>query len=394
MADDPGSPDPSQPTNAASEGELRPRGDAAAGPPQTDADAVGPAVASAAPYRLSGASTGSRGAPEDPAPERTAASSLNTSTVLLRPKKTFAPAAARADLPRDTATVQPDDLIEVEFENGERLWMRGDDFRINFAQVVIGRDAGGEEVEVPLTLPIASRGLETRGPVAWAIKGLKVFGVDLAGESAKAIGRRVDFPAAPSKKRQTPGRLYRCSTVTEGFDLTETDLTGDTSDGPWLLFLHGTLSSTWGSFGELWSKARDTQLTALRTAYGNRIIAFEHTTLTESPVQNARDLAALLPRRATLHVVSHSRGGLVGELLCRAAVVSSDVSSAASRRMRASPRVSTRRCIASRLSPRRSSTRSRPMAAPSAANNRTNSSSCCAGCSASFRRAKSPSIDS
>ena len=127
---------------------------------------------SAAPYRLSGASTGSRGAPEDPAPERTAASSLNTSTVLLRPKKTFAPAAARADLPRDTATVQPDDLIEVEFDNGERLWMRGDDFRINFAQVVVGRDAGGEEVEVPLTLAdrlarsrnARSRGVGDQGP--------------------------------------------------------------------------------------------------------------------------------------------------------------------------------------------------------------------------------------
>jgi hypothetical protein len=226
--------------------------------------------------------------------------------------------------------VQPDDLIEVEFEHGERLWMRGDDFRINFAQVVVGRDAAGaEEVEVPLSLPIASRGLETRGPVAWAIKGLKVFGVDLAGESAKAIGRRVDFPAVPSKTRQTPGKLYRCSTVSGGFDLTEADLAGETGDAPWLLFLHGTLSSTWGSFGELWSKARETQLAALRTAYADRIIAFEHATLTESPVQNARDLVALLPRKATLHVVSHSRGGLVGELLCRAAVMSSDGSSTA-----------------------------------------------------------------
>ena len=68
--------------------------------------------------------------------------------------------------------------------------MRGDDFRINFGQTVIGRDAtGAEHVQVPLTLPIAARGLATRGPVAWAIKGLKVFGVDLAGDSAKAIGQ-------------------------------------------------------------------------------------------------------------------------------------------------------------------------------------------------------------
>ena len=325
MADAPDPPRPSLPAGSASPDDQRPHETGTFGPPKTDAEAVGPAPPSAPPYRLSGPSDASRGASDDAGRARTPVSVLNTSRVVLTPKKAFTPAAARADSALETETVQPDDLIEVEFDHGERLWMRGDDFRNNFGQTVVGRDASGaEDVQVPLTLPIAARGLETRGPVAWAIKGLKVFGVDLAGESAKAIGRRVDFPPEPSNKRQEPGKLYRCSPVTGAFELTAIDIRNETTDAPWLLFLHGTLSSTWGSFGELWSKPRETQLTALRTAYGDRIIAFEHATLTQSPIQNARDLAALLPPTATLHIVSHSRGGLVGELLCRAAVVSSD----------------------------------------------------------------------
>ena len=55
------------------------------------------------------------------------------------------------------------------------------------------------------------------------------------------------------------------------------------------------------------------------TRYGGEMYAFEHRTLTESPIENALALAEALPDGARLHLVSHSRGGLVGELLCRAA---------------------------------------------------------------------------
>jgi pimeloyl-ACP methyl ester carboxylesterase len=88
------------------------------------------------------------------------------------------------------------------------------------------------------------------------------------------------------------------------------DLSGD---GPYLIFLHGTASTTTGSFGGL---AGTSECSALRARYGRRILALEHRTLSLSPVQNALDLATLLPAGAKLHLVSHSRGGLVGELFC------------------------------------------------------------------------------
>ena len=55
------------------------------------------------------------------------------------------------------------------------------------------------------------------------------------------------------------------------------------------MFLHGTGSSTDGSFGELWngSGARIGDIVDL---YGDNILALQHRTLTQSPIENARDL--------------------------------------------------------------------------------------------------------
>jgi hypothetical protein len=55
----------------------------------------------------------------------------------------------------------------------------------------------------------------------------------------------------------------------------------------------------------------------LHRAYPERVLAFEHRTLTVSPAGNAIDLLPSLPKGIELHLVSHSRGGLVGELLGR-----------------------------------------------------------------------------
>lgn len=87
-------------------------------------------------------------------------------------------------------------------------------------------------------------------------------------------------------------------------------------DHPWLLLLHGTMSSTEGSFGGLWSEG-SAYLSRLRGFYQDRIIALEHCTLTESPIENVLSALGPLPRGIQLHMLSHSRGGLVGELLCR-----------------------------------------------------------------------------
>ena len=85
---------------------------------------------------------------------------------------------------------------------------------------------------------------------------------------------------------------------------------------PVLLLLHGTLSSTAGSFSDLWRTQPETWR-RLGEHFDDQILALEHCTLTESPVENALQIARLLPDKIRLHLLSHSRGGLIGELLCR-----------------------------------------------------------------------------
>lgn len=89
-------------------------------------------------------------------------------------------------------------------------------------------------------------------------------------------------------------------------------LTSAAQAGPVLVFVHGTGSHTLGAFGDLpasriWA--------TLQQAYGGRIFGFEHRTFSESPIDNALALAAVLPEGTRLHLVTHSRGGLVGDLM-------------------------------------------------------------------------------
>ncbi len=82
-----------------------------------------------------------------------------------------------------------------------------------------------------------------------------------------------------------------------------------------LVFIHGTGSSTQGSFGDLATATAGTW-ELLTSHYQGRIFGFEHRTFSESPIENALALAASLPEGAHLHLLSHSRGGLVADLLC------------------------------------------------------------------------------
>ena len=97
--------------------------------------------------------------------------------------------------------------------------------------------------------------------------------------------------------------------------LTAADLAEDAKEGPLLVFVHGTGSSTLGSFGDL-QKISTNDWNRLEAKFGERVYGFEHLTLSESPIQNAIELATQLPKAAQVNLVTHSRGGIVGDLLC------------------------------------------------------------------------------
>ena len=87
---------------------------------------------------------------------------------------------------------------------------------------------------------------------------------------------------------------------------------------PYLLFIHGTNSNTEGAFGELINNKAGGLWNFITSTYGENILAFDHKTLTQSALQNAQQLLELLPVNCTVHLITHSRGGLVGDIIARA----------------------------------------------------------------------------
>ena len=82
-----------------------------------------------------------------------------------------------------------------------------------------------------------------------------------------------------------------------------------------LLLLHGILSDAGKAFGDL-AETRGASgqslFPRLQKLYGDRIFAFNHRTLSQTPEENARELLAALPDRPLLFdVLTHSRGGIV-----------------------------------------------------------------------------------
>jgi len=224
----------------------------------------------------------------------------------------LAPGSAR-DGAGEEIEVRPETVVRVALENGFVLWSRADDLTREYGNPP-PRGTGGAWEFTHLTPRRAV--VSERGAAGLAIRVLEFFGVDIGKKMAGKIGKAFEEKSLENK---TPG-LYR---IAAGDQLSLIPLPGTAplpaAPGPLLVFIHGTASSTSGGYGKLWDphnadarKLRE----SLAATYGERVFAFEHRTLTESPIENAYALLERLPEGADVHLVSHSRGGLVGELLC------------------------------------------------------------------------------
>ena len=228
---------------------------------------------------------------------------------LVRLKRRVSLQRARAGRPPVVIDdLSPDDLVQLELEEGLKLWVRADDVERDFG-LQPTRGAAEDEIELPQVLPI---GTPSRGMVGnWVIKGLKIFGLDAVGATTDLIKTKVEGILTPG-----PG-LYRLSGQGPHGYTRVKSLEKESTQTPWLVLIHGTASSTDGSFSGLWDDGSAPRMATLLKQYPQRVLAFQHRTLSVSPLANALELAQCFPKGARLHLISHSRGGLVGELLCR-----------------------------------------------------------------------------
>ncbi len=142
----------------------------------------------------------------------------------------------------------------------------------------------------------------------------EITGFDVSTVGATALMAAIESHlAGPAGLYRWGGSSLSASDRLEGGS---SELAAAVAEGPLLVFIHGTGSHTVGSFGDLAHAGAD--WARLRASYGDRIFGFEHRTFSESPIENALQLAEALPEGARLSLVTHSRGGLVGDLLCLA----------------------------------------------------------------------------
>ena len=220
----------------------------------------------------------------------------------------------------------PGDVVVIHIANGPSLMLHPDNARdLLMAQQggtpVAGRGAGPAAYQqVPTSLgwelqnaPVQQRGVIDKVLIAGFDVLTGVSSTSAANATAGAVVSRVDDQVDPGVYQLTPNELKPL----KGSGAKLASIPAPADGAPLLVLVHGTFSNTSGTFGKLWEQHAPLVAT-LFARYAGRVYALDHPTLGESPINNALLLARTLPRGARLHLLTHSRGGLVAEALARA----------------------------------------------------------------------------
>lgn len=207
-----------------------------------------------------------------------------------------------ADAKAETIETADDDLVVMQLSNDVEWHYRADEFE-QFLQKQPGVKRGATDgvLEVPFSFATQE---STRGAAELIkTKGLKIITGMVAKGAAQLLVDRMES-----------GIDTGLHGLNAKFEFIAFDKKKVVKDKPYLLFIHGTNSDTKGAFSELMSNDAYKKLFKF---YDGRILAFEHKTLSESPIKNVTGLLTALPDEMIMDVVSHSRGGIVADLLAR-----------------------------------------------------------------------------
>ena len=208
------------------------------------------------------------------------------------------------------------EIIELELSDGLRWISTPQQYQEDYPEAV-----EEEEGDYTINVPESDDATTQRGLFKSALKLVRRIRLkdraDLPRQTALALAEKLEEKLDPG-----PG-LYRIEHPTKILGRAEKS---DFKAGkPALVMIHGTGSSTEGSFSPfVMSQDKDSDALELdywkhlTKQYQGRIFALEHQSLSKSPLFNARDFLDIVPQGSRIHLISHSRGGLVGEIISRA----------------------------------------------------------------------------
>ncbi len=201
-----------------------------------------------------------------------------------------------------TVSFEEHDLLSLQFTDNTEWIGHPEDIQEIYNEKTLEKRSGSDDdylFETQIATGENSRGLIKRA----LVKVFSVFKAKKVAEvSMKVLGETYDKRVQPH-----PG-LYQ---VDANFKLVPYK---KSKQDKYLLLLHGTLSNTIDAFGSLNSSNTWHDIIGI---YGANILALEHYTLSQSPLQNALDFLNRCPDDCTIDILSHSRGGLVADILAK-----------------------------------------------------------------------------
>ncbi len=244
--------------------------------------------------------------------------------------------SVQVGLQRDAGTetrvvaVPDEDVVVLHVAGGPALVLHPETARdLMLSQGDTKRSRGGEQAEGPDAVRVPARlrwkeleeGVPSRGATRGFLGDVLVSAVEvvtglgkdkLADYSAEQLAAIVDG--------QVDEGIYKLDAdelgPLKGRNTAIKSVAAREGGRPQLVLIHGTFSNASGTFNKLWTQ-HPQHVRSLFQQYGNEIYALDHATLGRSPIENALTLARALPSKARLHLLTHSRGGLVAEVLAR-----------------------------------------------------------------------------
>lgn len=230
-------------------------------------------------------------------------------------KRTFiVESSTRSDVPEQVLELGKDEILELDFEDNT-FWL-GDEESIKqiFAKEL---KRNGDEDEVNLSEPLETDEQDRSLVKKVAIKAAKIFVKNkVIRPGIKNLATKAENAALSyaGKSFEEQGAAVVLS-VSREFEMVEADFPKVDLTRKCLMLIHGTGSSSEGAFGMMKGTA---EWEMLVDSYGaGNILALQHRSLTCSPLQNVLAAFQKLPTGITLDLITHSRGGLVADLLAR-----------------------------------------------------------------------------
>lgn len=220
----------------------------------------------------------------------------------------------RSDVPEQVLELKEGEILELDFEDNS-FWLGDADSVKQIFSKELKRSGEGEEIYLSGAIETDEQDRSLIQKVA--IKAAKVFVKNkVISPGIRNLATKAENAALKyGDKTLEDEKAAVILSVAKDFTLKDADFSKVDISKKSLLLIHGTGSSSIGSFGEMKDSKEWESLVA---HYGeSNIFALQHRTLTCSPLQNVFSALESLPSGINLDLITHSRGGLVADLLAR-----------------------------------------------------------------------------